>query len=575
MNRNSVHHNALLNSERYQRGGALIIAVFVLVAVSTIVVSITQLVSGRAETSSALLEDTRAFFAAETAYQFFWDGGNGSFDDLLDDEFPSGQDSPVRLGRERGSGVGEIYFIGYSEDSVDSDVQHYIVGEIPVRYSLSFFSQLLDENVDCAQDVDLGQVCRGDPLWEEVANQIQQGFDEFEDPVRFEIEAKDDFPEPGSDGCPKGKCEHVIDNRCYPCAENEEGEDIVFAPNELRIPENYSTEFAGVFQDDGVRFGEAVTFAPPDETGDHTELNILFDSHFADDIRGDILFSEDVRFGDPTMENGELDVNFVIYGVMRDADDWTALEFEGRTAFLGDVGFSNERYAEIADERGHASLPNDPKEHFTSGIGLGSGSDYAELHYASYTFHDEVYIGGGIDWPVVEDIGRSRDTTQAGRYSGVNFFGDVNFEDYDVPDVYAGVTEEEFLDQNQNPFYAQENDIETQRYVDCTECQSEGGSGKNGGGETYNPNDGWCDIEDTCNEGGEKENVVHPESVNTYVGGLPRDKNDYEEWAVFAEGHQSRFGSTRNDWVDKVPDHKEYPESAEVERWRYRGGAAK
>ena len=566
-----------------QSGGVLIAAIFVLTAVGAITASIGHLVTGRAETTAPLLSDTRAFFAAESAYHLsaaedFYDGFEGN-----PEEFPTGNDTaPVWLSapdldvKEPDWIIDDDHFIyrGWNQDPDDADSRHMIDAHIPIdKLSLIEFSQLLNNEVECAE-VDGEEICRDDPRWKIWANVMTSGFEATSDrPLRLEIEDPEDFEK--QNGCPAKTC-NVNGDYCFPCVQvtdddgDPTGEEIIFRPDEVRIPEVYSTDLADAFEEEGVMFDHPVTFAPPDETGDHTQMTVLFDSHLADDVRGDIRFNRDVRFGDPTMTNGDLDVDFVIYGVMDLAPnefDWTGVEFQGRTAFLGGLGFMDESYGAGRSPR---------RNNFTSGIGLGGGNTppYGALHYASYKFYDEVYLGGGIELPEVEDDARMRGTSgdsdiPDGYYSGIHFLGDTNFSsEFDIPDFREGVSPGDLDD---IPFPVNKGALETVNYYPCDQCLKEGESVKDEN-EPYEPDNGWCDIGDTCTDGSASGERIHPDSVelkHRYVSIGNREDQNADEWQVYEPQHLGRLGNERGGWVDDLPDHTEYDKDPDFTTWRY------
>ncbi|MCG5528637.1 MULTISPECIES: hypothetical protein [Halorhodospira] len=197
-----------------QGGGVLIISVFVLLAVGAISATMAALLTGRAETSSVLLDDVRAFYAAETGSLLGVQMEDRDAVHAFGDREPVGfhfDGAPV--GVEDDDPV--FRFTGLDAASRDqARAEHVLDVGLPInRLSTDAITQHLADQQACLEDLDFGwfevdEICPGDPLFYWIAHlvdpagyesdvglelygnrlDIPQGADEvhFQRPVLFE-----------------------------------------------------------------------------------------------------------------------------------------------------------------------------------------------------------------------------------------------------------------------------------------------------------------------------------------------------------------------------------------------------
>ncbi|MCG5533386.1 hypothetical protein LRF89_08015 [Halorhodospira sp. 9621] len=527
-----------------QKGGALIVSIFVLLAVGAISATMATLLTGRAETSSVLLDDARAFYAAETATQitgFLADEHDLEIDEEPEDyaiAFPRDVEDQVYVAPPDLDDSDDARYVldddtwvyrGFSQDPTeDHNAEHRLELYVPIdRLNLSTFSAMLHDDIDCVAQGEDEQICRTDPEWSLVAHQLRTGFAATGDrPLRLEIDdEKRCVYEKGGAGDPELSLSVPGDEDCpdqHPDTESDPDKQSelwrVFEGNEFRIPEVYAAQLqtGGA----GVVFNHPVTFSAAwDEDGEAVDhgfdnVRVIVDSEHADDIRGDFTFNETVYFGDDLTETEKLGAQFIIDGTIATGTDWTNISFAKDAIFQGGLDFYDLDY----DGEGRAT-------NYNSAIGLGrsgrrNSETYSNLHGSTFVFSENVYIGGDIglpdvDLPDINDPSRSRNDHRhfegvevegEEKYSGI-FFGDdttihLGNEDYEtdideLPDTYESGSRQAAA----NYFEGQWSDVWPPVEVDIGENDIKGGRQEcdlDLGFGCILPG-GWvCDEEDPC-----------------------------------------------------------------------------
>lgn len=525
---------------RRQRGGALIVSIVILVAVALVTSALANLVTGRAETSSRSLDNSVAFYAADTATrvhpsevcdpdedpEFFLDGSSGNVSLCRDEEhdLPDDLDIP---------GI-RFYYEGYFNDSV-----HATSSVIPIdQLTLAGLTQLLDEKTNCIDPENIPQideeVCHGDPLWSAFVHILDpQRYNPDERPLQITVEY---------DGDPEGDW------------------------NRLEIPAQFHSSLGS---GGGVIFGHSVTFSvdldkirsgiDDDDDGEWNRVRErLFEEeginiHFGagDQKRGDMDFEGDLRTetwesvcavedndGDCIREvefdsygytrirekgdikpihHNDFDVEEHFEGIDCNDDDvncnrvsagdipdganlsfsvsdqtsgWTNLNFKGNTSFSGDVKF----YNPAVDEHIRNSIVALSDEGTTSG-------NHDRLRFATTRFGGDVYFGQDVGLPEVDYAENRHVNPASGGDSGIDF-GDATIYSYD---------DLEFRDQIDRDAWCKE----WGSFLGIRVCQERGDASYLFRGEGRNPVEG---VDEYGYDAGELDWVMDSPSPEEYEG---------------------------------------------------------